>query len=447
MNFNGWVPGMRPPRPPLIDTHVDKQFINTNVELQQMFQQYHNQIMKQANMPNEIVSNEHPINDPEPVDVSENYTEQSHNPSYAEVAAHVHNPENLSNDEATDQAHNSETISNVLPVFIEEADMLGVKKSPQRVFIAHIDMYKAITCVIPSKFLKGLQRIRGLWRIYLDSEDARSSLISKGIVFKGRYVQLHARNPRVTNNYAPNSIRIRVKDIPLSADDSQIVRELERYKCVVLNCFRERLRIDNFLTDCQTGDRLIAALPLENPLPRSMSIGKYRATVIHRDQNTQQKSLTCNKCLQEGHKAFNCTNDWVCRNCRKEGHRQDECPEKLEKEECTDTQDNDETHSGINEESVVVDMSGSNIDEDKVENTHIGTPGTPRVTKSGNRSNKSSKQKLLFSTSGYMDQSNMPNNPNSVSKTLLERSPRTPPETLRSNEHGDTAKKGRHLQA
>lgn len=431
MNFNGWVPGMRPPLIGTHNIHVDKQYFNMSVEQQQMvFQQFQNELMQQANISDGIISNELEINEPEADGAtgSDNNAEQNHAPSYAEIAApHIQNPEN---------------ISSVLPVFIEESDMLGVQKSPHRVFIAHTDMYRAITKVIPTKILKGLQRIRGLWRVYLDSEEGRTSLLSKGIVFKGRLVQLHSRNPRVDNRFDPGSIRIRVKDIPLSADDSQITRALELNKCVIKSCFRERLRIDNFLTDCQTGDRLIVALPLNNPLPRSMNIGKYRATIIHRDQENKQQSQTCNKCLQEGHKAYNCTNDWVCRNCMKSGHRQDSCPEKLD--DGTETRESDieeeTTQNDVTDDQVVVDMTGGNTEEDK---ETIAQVNTPRVTKTGNRSSKSSKPKQLFSLTGFMNQSNIPNNPNSMSKTQLERSPRTPPETLRDHEHGETGKKGK----
>ncbi|VDI57172.1 Hypothetical predicted protein [Mytilus galloprovincialis] len=42
---------------------------------------------------------------------------------------------------------------------------------------------------------------------------------------------------------------------------------------------------------------------------------KYKAVVLHRGQVDTRTNITCNKCLQEGHKSYECPNDWVCRTC------------------------------------------------------------------------------------------------------------------------------------
>ncbi|VDI23331.1 Hypothetical predicted protein [Mytilus galloprovincialis] len=168
--------------------------------------------------------------------------------------------------------------------------------------------------------IKGLQRIRGLWRIYLDDEKKRELLVSNGLELRGGSVLVYSRNPRVRSYENSTDIKIRVKDIPLSADDGQILRVLERYKCVILIHFRERLRYDNMITDCQTGDRIVICQgPLEEPIPKNIPIGKYRGTVLYRGQN--DSIAKCSKCMELGHRASQCQNDWKCRNCCESGHR------------------------------------------------------------------------------------------------------------------------------
>ncbi|CAG2226290.1 unnamed protein product [Mytilus edulis] len=96
-----------------------------------------------------------------------------------------------------------------------------------------------------------------------------------------------------------------------------------------MNHFRERLRYENEITNCLTGDRIIICQgPLSQDIPRSITIGKYRATVMYRDQpSTSSRPKKCSKCLADGHNFSNCPNDWVCKSCGKEGHKQIDCVE------------------------------------------------------------------------------------------------------------------------
>ena len=79
---------------------------------------------------------------------------------------------------------------------------------------------------------------------------------------------------------------VRVKDIPLSADDSQIIQALEEHTCKIINWCRERLRNYNYLTNCQTGDQVIICTPINTHLQRSLVTGKYKATIFHYDQHS-----------------------------------------------------------------------------------------------------------------------------------------------------------------
>ena len=118
-----------------------------------------------------------------------------------------------------------------------------------------------------------------------------------------------------------------MKNVPCSAEDGQIVRALELKGCTIHSLYRERLRVDGMLTNCQTGDRIVMCDPVDTPLPRTLLMGKYRATVIHKDQINNNTNSVCNKCLEKGHKFKECPNDWRCKKCQGTGHKQSECPE------------------------------------------------------------------------------------------------------------------------
>jgi hypothetical protein len=68
---------------------------------------------------------------------------------------------------------------------------------------------------------------------------------------------LHLQNPHNPSRYQPDTIRIKIKNVPLSADDGQIDRALAMEGCEIQGIFRDRLRVDGKLTNCETGDRLV----------------------------------------------------------------------------------------------------------------------------------------------------------------------------------------------
>ena len=169
----------------------------------------------------------------------------------------------------------------------------------------------------------------GLWRIYADTNAAREALLYEGSInVRGKNVTIHGVNPGTRSRYEENSIRVRVKHVPLSADDGQIARTITLHGCTVTNMYRERLRYDGRLTNCETGDRILMVTDLTTPLPRTMSIGKYRAVVLYRGQPDDRKE--CSKCLQKGHSSNECEDEVVCRNCLCKGHISADCPRPLD---------------------------------------------------------------------------------------------------------------------
>ncbi|CAG2195716.1 unnamed protein product [Mytilus edulis] len=153
-----------------------------------------------------------------------------------------------------------ETLSSVKPVFILETDLFGeVKPSPDQ-FLTHLELYNSIDSCIPKSHLKGLQRVRGMWRIYPDSDNDRVTLITKKIIVRNKLINVYSTNPKSSEYSSLLYLRVRVKDVPCSADDGQILRAIENEgKCTVHKLNRERLRVDGLLTECQTGDRILFA--------------------------------------------------------------------------------------------------------------------------------------------------------------------------------------------
>ncbi|VDI75943.1 Hypothetical predicted protein [Mytilus galloprovincialis] len=219
------------------------------------------------------------------------------------------------------------------PVFILETDLFGTIKHKPVDFLNHAELYSDIGHVVEESHLKGLQRVNGMWRIYLDSESDREHLIANGLTIRKKHIHVHDRNPKFVVKEHINYLRIRIKNVPLSADDNQIGRYLET---------KHNLIIHNFNREKTTYQRI------------SYQLSNWRPIIY---VNPYAK---CNKCLQTGHKQETCDNDWVCNSCGKSGHKAKECQQPMD----DPTADQDQ-----NADSIVTDSvpEAANIDNAKDE--------------------------------------------------------------------------------
>jgi hypothetical protein len=203
----------------------------------------------------------------------------------------------------------------VKPIFLIDQDAHGSVKPPRTQWLTNVEIYMAIGSKVPSECIKGIQRRREMWRIYMDNEGDRLSLLVQGINLRGRQVPLHSQNPHNPSRLQPDTIRIKVKNIPLSADDGQIHRVLTLEGCEIQGLFRERLHVKGKLTNCETGDRLVICKVLKKPIPRNLHIGKYLGKIFHSGQpefqnrNPDERAKACHKCLKPGHLIYECPND------------------------------------------------------------------------------------------------------------------------------------------
>lgn len=280
------------------------------------------------------------------------------------------------------QADNSDSSDskNIPLVFMRESALFGDRKPIKSEWVNHSELYSAISNRIESNHITGLQRVRGLWRIYLDNLQDKVTLIEEGIPMRGKIVPVLNTNPQRLDG--EDTIRVRVKNIPLSADDGIISRVLTLKGIDIISISREKLRINGKLTNCETGDRLVVvkSTSMKDPLPAFMVFGIFSARVLHAGQTTGNRiDIKCTKCLQGGHRYNQCENDWVCRLCNTSGHKQSDCPS--QDTNGTDNTDNiDNTHSmdtgGAGKES----DSDTNSDEEYEETTSVkgsSPPPTP----------------------------------------------------------------------
>ena len=76
---------------------------------------------------------------------------------------------------------------------------------------------------------------------------------------------------------------------------------------------------DPGLTEYRTGRRSVQINLPTTPLPRKTRIGNFQATLFHWEM--KERDLQCRKCLQPGHKFFECKNEEACLDCHMPGHR------------------------------------------------------------------------------------------------------------------------------
>ena len=196
---------------------------------------------------------------------------------------------------STSQRH----LQSVKPVFIKDKDIGDSSTTP-------LFMCNAITRVISSSKLDGVQRINNLWRIYLKDNATRLDLtVKQEIKMNGKSVPLYDQNPYDTYPGLPvqkkmNSDKLTIRNLPLSVSNDEIEKMLVE-KSVVL---RSPIRYgyirneDGELTTYKSGDRYVFVEPFETPLPRQQEIRIFQCLVLHHRKN----GPPCKSCGVQGHK-------------------------------------------------------------------------------------------------------------------------------------------------
>ena len=329
----------------------------------------------------------------------------------------------------SDKSVEKETVSNTgiqdgdPIVYFQESKLFGNRLPNQSEWLKHAELYSAIDNRIDGRHINGLQRVRGMWRIHLDSLEDKVVLLNVGISLRGNKYHVLATNPNRLDG--EETTQIKVMDIPLSVEDGVITRELILRGLEIISASREKLRINGKLTNCETGDRSIIekTSSLKDPLSKFMSFGKYQGRIYHRGQ--VKRVIKCSKCLEDGHRVATCPNDWKCTSCLKSGHKKAECGGTSDESEATDSDssDDDDKHETTIEEMLdPTPLSEVNVRKKKSKKSKPGQkiPGQQDI--------------VQFIKNAHMQSVS----PNAGKQSTIERSPPTPIE--RANPHNKKQK-------
>jgi hypothetical protein len=175
--------------------------------------------------------------------------------------------------------------------------------------------------------LKGCNKIKNLWRVYVNSVTARTKLILKGIDLHDQHVPLMSENPYNKSNTASNTLKVTISDIKLHYTNEHIESHLKSIgarlvKPVTHSAIKDYQGRD---TKYIGGDRLTyvdAEYTKAHPLPKFVLIGDCVARISHFGQTPRKEY--CSKCYSPDHPVWRCVNGQACRVCKHLGHREGE---------------------------------------------------------------------------------------------------------------------------
>ncbi len=73
------------------------------------------------------------------------------------------------------------------PVFLLESSLFDTRAPmPRDQWLLDSEVYMAIAEVVSTGAIRGLQRIKGVWRVYVDTQEERVDLLTKGIDLRGK---------------------------------------------------------------------------------------------------------------------------------------------------------------------------------------------------------------------------------------------------------------------
>lgn len=227
------------------------------------------------------------------------------------------------------------SVSSVEPVFLKNRD---IPDSENR--ISGLDLCLAGEQSSGRGSIVGAQDIRGLWRIYPATRQARNDLLTKGMTVRNCCLQVAGTNPFILKDagYEKPATKVWVSDLPISVASNEIENSLSQIGCELRSkIMNERYRdADGKLTRFETGRRFVFISIPSIPLEKTLRIANFTAKIYHKEQKPTKK--VCSRCLADGHYAKECTSEVVCLACRKPGHKRgDACCQGLEFEPSGDS--------------------------------------------------------------------------------------------------------------
>lgn len=220
----------------------------------------------------------------------------------------------------------------VEPVFLRKKDLPLQDQSYDT-----LDLCVAAERVCGGDSIYGAQAIRGLYRIYPNSREARNKLLIEGVTVRGIAVTLHDKNPFILRDSGQEvpATKLFISDFPVSCSNRDIEGALVRVGCVLRSSLlMERMRDrDGKLTKYVTGRRFCFINLPTRSLEPTLKIGSQTARLYYREQDKpQKKPPVCSNCLLTGHHRSVCANQVTCRECHQPGHKRGDsfCPALLQ---------------------------------------------------------------------------------------------------------------------
>ena len=149
--------------------------------------------------------------------------------------------------------------------------------------------------------VKMAQQLKGLWKIYVRTEDARRSLLKSGVRYNNTNVPLFDYDP--FSRRSTPSEKIVIRDLPMEVDDDAILQYFSEHHPHVH--VRSKIMAANILdpnnkpTAFLNGDRYLYAESGFDPvLPKEDMIADTQCRIWHPSQE-----LKCKRCFDHGHRA------------------------------------------------------------------------------------------------------------------------------------------------
>ncbi|CAC5413584.1 unnamed protein product [Mytilus coruscus] len=100
--------------------------------------------------------------------------------TYADAVSDIHkNQSNIQSDQSYTEnsthykalREQSDPSDFVKPIFLKDQDVHGSVKPPRAQWLTNVEIFKSIGAKVLKECIKGIQRIREMWRIYMDNEE------------------------------------------------------------------------------------------------------------------------------------------------------------------------------------------------------------------------------------------------------------------------------------
>ncbi len=187
-----------------------------------------------------------------------------------------------------------------------------------------LDVCLAAADIVGAENVRGAQRIRNLWRIYVNNATARNKLLSCGIDLGHQHIGLMNETPYSITN-SSRTIKITLYDVKIHISNEYLEQQLKAkgVRLVTKIKYSHIKDSNGKVTPFQNGERFGYAdytHTSSHPLPRCILVGDSPVRVKHQGQSPP--SDICSKCFLMNHSAWNCSNGYACRACKSLTHRE-----------------------------------------------------------------------------------------------------------------------------